>query len=60
LRNRLLAQAHQNRQGRGGMDAKNRKKVKKYEAVFKFEEESVKLINLKACCKLFKSTMVPS
>lgn len=42
------------------MDAKNRKKVKKYEAVFKFEEESVKLINLKACCKLFKSTMVPS
>ena len=42
------------------MDAETRKKVDKYEAVFKFEEESVESINLKAFCKLFKSTMVPS
>jgi hypothetical protein len=67
VRNRLLAlpRLRPIKTGRGevlnsSMDAETRKKVKKYEAVFKFNEESVESINLEAFCKLFKSTMVPS
>ena len=63
MRNRLLALPRlrpiKTRRGEvlnSSMYAETRKKVEKYDAVSQFEEEGVEPINLKAFCKLFKST----